>query len=429
MNILLTGYSGFIGGRVLAALLEAGHHVLCAGRRAPPAGLEGAELVRKDFTRDVAAAAWLPDLIGVDVAINAAGVLADRRGADLARIHVRGPTALFDACVVAGVRRVIQLSALGADEGAATAFHQTKRAADEHLRSLPIEHVIVQPSLVYGRGGASATLFAGLASAPLIPLPGDGAQRVQPIHVDDVVAGIVATLADPAANGTTIPFVGPAPLTLRAFLAELRGALGLGRARFVPVPLPLMRLAARMGSVAKRGVLNRESLAMLLRGNVADPEPLRRLLGRDARAVRSFVSPGLRSLERREAQRVWLLGVLRWTIAVMWLISGIVSLGLYPVDASLRLLATTGIATQWLAFAALYGAALLDIAFGIAIFTMRRRALLWLAQIVVVLGYTAIISVRLPELWLEPFGPVLKNLPILAALWLLYAAEERRWNT
>jgi hypothetical protein len=95
----------------------------------------------------------------------------------------------------------------------------------------------------------------------------------------------------------------------------------------------------------------------------------------------------------------------------------------------LRLLASTGITTEWLAYAALFGAALLDIAFGILILTMRRRGVLWLAQIAVVLAYTAIISVRLPELWLEPFGPVLKNLPILAALWLLYATEERRWNT
>jgi hypothetical protein len=145
--------------------------------------------------------------------------------------------------------------------------------------------------------------------------------------------------------------------------------------------------------------------------------------------VRSFVEPATRSLDRREAQLGWLIPVLRWSVAVMWLVSGIVSLGLYPVDSSLQLLAVTGVTTQWLAFAALYGAAFLDIAFGVAIFAVRRRRLLWAAQIVVVLGYTAIISVSLPHLWLEPFGPVLKNLPVLAALWLLYGMEERRWNT
>jgi hypothetical protein len=141
--------------------------------------------------------------------------------------------------------------------------------------------------------------------------------------------------------------------------------------------------------------------------------------------VRSFASPGARRLDRFEARTGWLLPMLRWSIAIMWLVSGFVSLGLYPVDSSLRLLALTGITTEWMAYAALYGAALLDIAFGVAIFALRGRPSLWLAQIAVVVVYTAILTAYLPELWLEPFGPVLKNLPVLAALGVLYAAEER----
>jgi uncharacterized protein YbjT (DUF2867 family) len=425
----LTGYSGFIGTRLLPALLAAGHRVICAGRQPPPAELDGAaEFVRKDFLRDTEASAWVPHLAGVDVVINAAGVLATNSDADLTNVHTRGPIALFDACAAAGVHRVIQISALGADAGATTPFHTSKRAADEHLRRQPVEHVIVQPSLVYGRAGTSAALFAALASAPLIPLPGDGEQRVQPLHVDDLVAGVMAALVDRDARGTTIPFVGPEPLTLRAFLTELRAALGLGRAPFVRVPLPLVRLAARLGTWTGRGLLSLDTLAMLLRGNVADPGQLRRLLRREPRPVRSFIGVGTQALDRREAQRGWLMPILRWSMAAMWLVSGIVSL-VYPVNASLRLLAAAGITTEWLAFAALYGAALLDISFGIAILAVRRRRALWAAQIVIVAAYTAIISVRMPELWLEPFGPILKNVPVLAALWLLYETEERRWNT
>jgi nucleoside-diphosphate-sugar epimerase len=429
MNVLLTGYSGFIGSRVLNALLRADHRVLCAGRRRPPIELDGVvAFVAKDFMHDVDAQRWLPHLTGVDVVINAVGVLASEPSNDLVRVHTTGPIALFDACVAAGVRRVIQVSALGADEGAATEFHTSKRAADDHLRRLSVEHVIVQPSAVYGEGGASAALFATLASAPLIPLPGDGTQCLQPIHIEDVVDGILAAVSDRKARGT-IPFVGPQPLTLRDFLAELRGALGLGHARFVRVPLAVVRCVARFGSVFRRGLLNDETLAMLSRGNVGDPAPLQRLLGRPARAVRLFVEPAARSLAQRDAQLAWLVPVARCSVAVMWLVSGVVSLGLYPVDSSLRLLATTGITTEWMALAALYGAAALDIAFGVSIFALRRRRWLWIAQIIVVLGYTAIISVRLPHLWLEPFGPVLKNLPVLAVLWLLYQTEDRRWNT
>lgn len=430
MQILITGYSGFIGRRLALALADSGHRLVCAGRSAPPLELQGrVTFVRKDFVHDVAVEDWLPVLAGVDAVINAAGLLSGRGASELERVHLRGPAALFGACAAVGIRRVVQVSALGADADAQSAYHRTKRAADDLLRRLLPDAVIVQPSLVYGRGGASAALFAGLASAPVTPLPGDGLQRVQPVHVDDAVAGIVALLANPELRGATIAFVGPEPLTLRGFLAELRAALGLGRPRFVNVPLALVRIAARFGTLTRRGLLNDETLGMLLRGNVADAQPLERLLQRPPRPVGRFVDTATRDLDRRDASLHWLVPPLRWSIALMWLVSGSVSLGPYPVEESLHLLAAVGITAEPLARAALYGAAVLDLAFGVATLAVRRRRLLWAAQIAVVLAYTAIISLHLPELWLEPFGPILKNVPILAVLWLLYATEERRWST
>ena len=111
-------------------------------------------------------------------------------------------------------------------------------------------------------------------------------------------------------------------------------------------------------------------------------------------------------------------------IALVWIVTGIVSLGLYPVEDSLALLARSGVPAS-LRPLALYGAALLDLAMGAATLALPRRRWLWLAQIALVVGYTAIITWRLPEQWLHPYGPVVKNLPILAALVLLYTLEER----
>jgi nucleoside-diphosphate-sugar epimerase len=428
MKVLVTGCSGFIGQRLVAALLAEGHSVICAGRTAAPLGAD-VSFVPKDFRRDVTAAAWAPCLDGVDAVINAAGIIAARRADDFELVHVRGPRALFDACVSAGVPRLIQLSALGADAGARSQFHTSKRAADDYARSLPLGAVIVQPSLVYGRGGASAALFGALASAPITLLPGDGSQLVQPVHVDDVVRGIAAILATPALRDTTIAFVGPGPLSMRDFLARLRATLGFERARCVRVPLWLLRLAARFGAWTQRGLLRVDTLAMLTRGSTADAAPFAELLGHAPRGVERFVEPWERAAARRDASLHWLLPLLRVSIAIMWLVSGLVSLGPYPVDSSLALLAAVGLTSRPLAAAALYGAAVLDIALGVGTLVLRKRRLLWLAQIAVVMAYTVIISVRLPHLWLEPFGPILKNLPVLAALWLLYATEERRWTT
>lgn len=117
--------------------------------------------------------------------------------------------------------------------------------------------------------------------------------------------------------------------------------------------------------------------------------------------------------------------LLRFAIAAMWIFTGIVSGGLYPLDESHALLARTGITGQ-AATVALYGAAALDVAVGIATLLMRNRRWLWRAQLAIIAGYTVIITFFLPEQWLHPYGPVLKNLPLLAAIWLLHVIDDDR---
>lgn len=117
-----------------------------------------------------------------------------------------------------------------------------------------------------------------------------------------------------------------------------------------------------------------------------------------------------------------MLSLLRFAMAVMWIVTGIVSIWVYPVRDSLELLARTGV-PPILQPLALYGAGALDILLGILCFVPYRRRLVWLVQIALIVFYTVMISLRLPEFWLHPYGPILKNLPILAALCLLYVTE------
>ena len=406
----MVGAGGFIGRHVAAALERAGHQVVRATRSSI------------DLARDHDPQRWREHLRehlrGIDVAINAAGLFREGGARTFEAIHVRGPVALFEACAREGVR-VIQVSALGADEGAASEFQRSKMRADDALVALGVPCVVLQPSLVYGDDGASARLFATLASLPLIPLPGAGEQRVQPVHVDDVAEAVVAIVRDGVLDRRRIPLVGREPLSLRAFLAMLRAALGLGRARFVKVPEPLVTLAATL----RVGLFDRDAWRMLRRGNIADAQPMRALLHREPRAVGEFVEPAHRSAARTAAQLGWLLPLLRLALAIVWIVAGVVSAFLYPEDASLALLARTGL-TGTAAYAALYGASLLDFALGVATWALPRRRLLWLVQIAVVVAYTAIVTVALPEQWLHPYGPVVKNLPILAALVLLYTLER-----
>jgi uncharacterized protein YbjT (DUF2867 family) len=416
VRILLTGATGFIGTRLASALRARGHEVVCASR-------SGGEL-RADFTTDLDAETWVPRLEGIDAVVNAVGILRERGRQTFEALHVRGPQALFSACVLAGVGRVVQISALGADEHAHSAYHLSKRRADEYLCGLPLDSTIVQPSLVYGAGGASATLLTGLASLPWIPVPGRGDAQVQPVHVDDAVEGIVTLLPEKTATCLRIPFVGPEPLALGTLLAQLRAGMRLPRARFIHVPLSWMRAAAALGRVLPSSLLDADSLSMLLRGNTGDSRPLAELLGRPARHPRQFISAHEVTGARMAAQLQWLSPMLRWSIALVWIVTGIVSLGAYPAASSYALLARVGIVGS-LASLALYGGAALDLLFGFATLVLRRRRVLWLAQIATIALYTLIITWTMPEFWLHPFGPLLKNVPMLAAIWLLYRLEPR----
>jgi len=428
MSILVLGASGFLGRHVVRALSGAGHEVV-AGVRAPPArGEAGVEYRKVDFNRASEPRDWMPLLRGVEVVINTVGIFRESHGSQFRQLHEQAPQALFAACRQAGVRRVIQVSALGADAGARSDYHLSKRAADEYLLSLPLDAVVVQPSLVYGAGGTSAALFGMLATLPWIPAPDMGAARLQPIHIDDVTKAVVALVVAPRVPASRMALVGPHALSWREFLVQLRDALGVeSRARFVRVPSSAMAVLARLGDWRRGALLDTAAWRMLQRGNSADVAPLGDLLGHLPRDARRFVAPDDAPAQRTEAKLRWLLPIARASLAALWIVTGLVSLGIYPLASSYALLQQAGV-PQALQPLALYGAAMLDIALGLWALVPRRARWLWAVQGGLIVGYTIIISWRLPVFWLHPYGPILKNLPLLALLWLLYELE-RPWNT
>ncbi len=422
MVILITGATGFIGCRLVAALRAAGHRVIAASRHVGTSP----DAITADFTRDLDPAIWKPRLQGVDVVINAVGIIRESGAQTFESIHTRAPQALFAACASAGVKRIIQISALGADRGR-TRYFTSKHAADEYLSALPLDWTIVQPSLVFGAGGTSAALFSLLASLPVVPLPGGGHQRIQPIHVDDLVAAIREIVETSAMSRRRVVLAGPEPLTLKDFLRILRARMQMSTARFINIPEALMRASAAVAEFLPGSLLDRETLAMLNAGNTGSPEDTRRLLGRQPRAPDQLIADEQGDTLRAKAQLAWLLPLLRVSIALVWIWTGIVSLGLYPTEQSYELLARVGISGA-LAPVMLYGAAVLDLLVGIGILVLRRRGWLWLTQLAVIGGYTLIITFKLPEFWLHPYGPLSKNLVMLAAIYLLYTLEAR-WNT
>jgi uncharacterized protein YbjT (DUF2867 family) len=417
MRIVLVGATGFIGARLRAALHARGHRLLLISRRRPASLHDGERWQRIDLALPADPAALDAAVQDAEAVVNAAGVVRERAGQRFAQVHDAGPRALFDACHRAGVRRVVQVSALGADADARTAFHQSKRSADAHLLSLPLAGVVAQPSLVFGGEGESSRLFLSIATWPILPLPAGGAQQVQPIHVDDLVDALIVLVGDRTPMGR-VALVGPKPLSLRDYLQALRRGLGLAPARVIALPRRLDDWLARLGDRFEALPLDSERWSMLQRGNAAPASETARLLGRPPRPAEDFVPAASAAGTRTLAQLAWALPLLRVAVALVWLVTGVLSLGIFPVAESHALLARAGV-PEGLRPLALYAAAGLDLAFGALSLAPRRPAWLWPAQAALILAYTLVISVRLPEFWLHPYGPILKNLPMLAALLLL----------
>ncbi len=426
MKILLTGANGFIGRYLLAGLLNAGHDVVPAVRRPDETDrlLPSPRSIKVDFNRDTKVETWLPRLANIDAVINCAGVLQESRGQSIAAIHSAAPIALFRACRQADVGRVIQISAISAEAAAGTAYALTKRAADNFLQTSDLDWIVLRPSLVYARGAYGGTaLLRALAALPFaIPVIGRGEQKFQPIHVDDLVATVVALLARPDLPRRTIDPVGPDVLEMRQILIDLRRWLGFAATPVIAIPHAMIRPLALLGDVAG-GTINSTALRQLEHGNTGDVETFRTATGISPRHWQdALLSEPAQPQDRLQARIYFLRPLLRLALALLWIGSGVVGL-LQPAETIRTIGAGLGLPSN-VALAIAGVASLIDIAIGSAVLFRKKPGLLAVIQLVAVLAYTVALSWAEPSLWLDPFGPLLKNVPILAAI-LLNAGLER----
>jgi NADH dehydrogenase len=277
--ILVTGGTGFVGGHVVAAVRRADTRVRCLVRdvrsAAKPA-LAGCELVEGDMTHPATLRAAVD---GADAVVH---LVAIRQGKDEAfeRIMSQGTRDLVAAAEEAGVRRFVHMSALGLDERTKdlVPYFRAKWEMEEALRGSSLPFVIFRPSFVFGTDGGLLPTFRRLAKlAPITPIVGSGAQRIQPIWADDVASYFSRALEDDVPTGTTFELGGPDIVSWDELWARLKDALGVRRPS-VHVPMSLMRVNALVTERLPGNIpLTRDLLKMMEAGdNVVSDDAARR---------------------------------------------------------------------------------------------------------------------------------------------------------
>lgn len=424
MRVLVTGATGLIGSHVVRALRAAGGTVTGLSRQRP-AGEQPDAWITHDFGRMTTAQDWLPLLQdgAFDAVVNCVGIIREVAPGDFDRLHRAAPVALFAACQQLGVR-VVQLSALGSDSDAATGYWRSKGAAEADLLARRVDATIIRPSLVYGDDGASSVLFRMLATLPVLLLPLAHRALVQPVHVDDLAHVVVRLLTLPEAMPRELAVVGPRATTIAGYLGDLRRAMEAPAALVLSLPLAAARLVARLAALHPASAFTPESLHMLAASadgsSTADPAPVQVLLGRPLRDPATFAQPA----QKIAAVWAWGAPLVIVAFALMWLVTAYVSWFSWPHADSRSWLAACGVPAA-LQEPLLLAASVTDATIGVLLL-LRPRRWLWAAQLALVGGYTVMLSVFLPTFWAHPFGPLLKNLPLLAVMALLWRAAPAK---
>ena len=273
--VTVFGGSGFVGGQVVRQLAKAGHRVRVAVRnpnlayRMRMLGDVGQIEVVQANVRNAPSVARAVE--GAEGVVNLVGVLWENGRQKFQTLHVMGAKTVAEQAKAAGVKRLVQVSALGADVNSSSKYQRTKAEGEAAVRAAFPGAVVIRPSVVFGAEDKFFNKFGQMAALfPALPLIGGGQTKFQPVYVGDVAAVIAKAISSPAAEGLTYELGGPAVYSFKEILEMILVETGRSRV-LAPIPFFAASWIGKVGDLSPIAPpLTSDQVESLKTDNVAD---------------------------------------------------------------------------------------------------------------------------------------------------------------
>lgn len=270
--VTVFGGSGFVGRYIVERLAKAGWRIKVAVRhpeevrRLRPLGTIGQIVPVQASVLDYDKV--LEAVQGSEAVINLVGILFERGTQTFEKVHIQGADNVALASKDAKVKRLIHMSALGADIGSSSKYAWSKAGGEKHVKKHFPNATIIRPSVVFGPEDDFFNRFASMAVlAPALPLVGGGNTRFQPVYVCDVAEAFVKCLKDPDTKGKVYELGGPEVYTLKDILEYTLEVTG--RRRFLmPVPYTMASLIGLFGQFLPKPPITPDQVLLLKKDNV-----------------------------------------------------------------------------------------------------------------------------------------------------------------
>ena len=269
--VTVFGGAGFIGRHLVERLAQAGATLRVVTRDPDRAGFlrpmgDVGQIAILPHAEDEAGVRRLIE--GSTGVVNLLGILFERRSGDFMAVHRDMAERIAKAARAAGVRRLVHMSAIGADPNGEALYAQSKGLGEAAVKAAFPAVSIIRPSIVFGPGDGFFSRFAQMSVlSPFLPLIDGGKSRFQPVYVGDVAEAITRCLESDAHQGQTFELGGPKARTFAELLRYILETVNRRRL-LLPLPSSIARVQARFFELLPTPPLTRDQLKLLNKDNV-----------------------------------------------------------------------------------------------------------------------------------------------------------------